>query len=165
MLIMKKILMMISIAGAMLLTQHHANAQSMGSTYRTALGVKFWPGAISIKHFVKTNRAIEGLGYFWDHGFRFTGLYEVHGDISGAEGLKWYVGPGAHIGFYNSDWYRDNYKYRDGGFSLGIDGVLGLDYKINKAPINLSLDVQPSFEILTHPYFDVWGGLGIRYTF
>lgn len=140
--------------------------QSMGSTYKTALGVKFYPAGISIKHFIQDNRALEGVGYFWDHGFRFTGLYEIHGDISGVEGLKWYVGPGAHIGAYNGgDFVRNGHLYHSGDISFGVDGVLGLDYKINKAPIELSLDIQPIFELLSHPYVDVWGGLGIRYTF
>lgn len=133
--------------------------------YRTALGVKFWPGGITIKHFVRDNRAIEGIAYFWNHGFRFTGLYEIHGDINGAAGLKWYVGPGAHIGAYNHSWVRDGHVYADGDMSLGIDGVLGLDYKFSDVPINLSLDIQPSFELLSHTYFSAWGGLAIRYTF
>lgn len=140
-------------------------SQSMGSDYRTALGVKFYPGALTIKHFVQDNRALEGLLYFWSHGFRFTGLYEVHGDINGAPGLKWYVGPGAHIGAYGERWNRGRHYYEDGDLSLGIDGVLGLDYKISGAPINLSLDIQPTIELLSHPYLDVWGGLAIRFTF
>lgn len=139
--------------------------QSMGSSYKTALGVKFYPAGISIKHFIQDNRALEGIAYFWNNGFRFTGLYEIHGDISGAEGLKWYVGPGAHIGAYSNSYVRNGHLYKDGDISLGLDGVLGLDYKINKAPIELSLDIQPIFELLSHPYVDVWGGLGIRYTF
>jgi len=138
----------------------------MGSDYKTALGIKFWPGGITLKHFIQDNRAIEGIGYFWDHGFRLTGLYEIHGDISGAPGLKWYVGPGAHIGVYNEGWWYDHdHYYKSGSLSLGIDGVLGLDYKINQAPIELSLDFQPSFEFINHPYFSGWGGLGVRYTF
>jgi len=134
-------------------------AQSMGREYTTALGVKVFDGAgITLKHFIKENRALEGIAYFWNRGTRITGLYEVHFDISGAPGLKWYIGPGAHLGFYNT-------KYGDGTFA-GIDGVLGLDYKINKAPLNLSIDWQPSFEFGTGRGFSGnWGGLGIRYTF
>lgn len=130
-----------------------------GSSYQTALGVKVWDGGgISLKHFVSGNTALEGIGYFWNRGVRITGLYEIHGDISGANGLKWYIGPGAHIGFYKT-------KYGDGSF-IGVDGVLGLDYKFNGAPINISLDWQPSFEFGTGRGFTgSWGGLGIRYTF
>ena len=130
-----------------------------GSTYTTALGVRIWDGGgITLKHFFNDRNAGELIGYFWRNGVRFTGLYEIHGDITGAKGLRWYIGPGAHIGFYNS-------KYGDGSFG-GIDGVLGLDYKFNGAPINVSLDWQPSFEFGDNRgFYGGWGGLGIRYTF
>jgi hypothetical protein len=140
----------------------------MGRTYQTALGVKFYPGSLSLKHFIQKNRAIEALGYFWQYGARITALYEIHGNINGAPGLKWYVGPGAHVGFWNTKW-KDRYGRRDGGAYFGVDGVLGLDYKINKAPINISLDWQPSFSFgdpdFGYGFEGGWGGLGIRYTF
>ena len=129
-------------------------------SYQTALGVKFYPGAITIKHFINDNTALEGLGYFWERGGRITGLYEIHGNINDVAGLKWYIGPGAHLGFYNT-------KY-GGGTSIGIDGVLGLDYKFQGAPINLSLDWQPSFEFgnnYGNGFSGNFGGFAIRYTF
>ena len=146
-----------------------ATAQSKGRTYTTALGVKFLDGAgITLKHFISERDALEGIGFFWNQGARITGLYELHYDIKGAPGLKWYVGPGAHIGFYNTNYrYSNGYntKYGSGTFA-GIDGVLGLDYKINNAPLNLSIDWQPSFEFGTGRGFTgSWGGFGIRYTF
>lgn len=133
--------------------------QSMAqSSYQTALGVKVWDGGgISLKHFVGGNNALEGIGYFWRQGARITGLYEIHGPINNAGGLQWYIGPGAHVGFYND-------RYGNGSF-IGIDGVLGLDYKFNGAPINISLDWQPSFEFGdARGFTGNWGGLGIRYT-
>lgn len=134
-------------------------SSTFSNSYSTALGVKVWDGGgISLKHFFSEQHAGELIGYFWVQGARITGLYEIHGPIAGAAGLKWYIGPGAHIGFYNS-------KYGDGAFA-GIDGVLGLDYKFNGAPINISLDWQPSFEFGgTRGFVGSWGGLGIRYTF
>lgn len=141
-----------------------AFAQPNGSSYQTALGAKFYPGAISIKHFTQKDRALEGLGYFWNYGFRFTGLYEIHGDINGAPGLKWYVGPGAHIGFWNDSW-RNRYPSRADGIAIGIDGVLGLDYKVKGAPLNFSIDWQPSFNFIGYSYFESgWGGFAVRYT-
>ena len=143
-----------------------ANAQATGRTYRTAIGVKIWDGGgLTIKHFTKPNAALEGILYFNDHGFRVTGLYEFHGDISGAPGLKWYVGPGAHVGFYDYEKHPNDY-YDDNETFFGIDGVLGLDFKFNKAPINISLDWQPTFEFGENRGFvGSWGGLGIRYAF
>jgi hypothetical protein len=140
----------------------NAQSRTMNSTsYQTALGVKIWDGGgITLKHFVASNKAVEGIAYFYNRGIRFTGLYEIHFDISSAPGLMWYVGPGAHIGFYNDKYYHENKAV------LGIDGVLGLDYKFNSAPINLSLDWQPSIEFASSFGFNGnWGGLGIRYTF
>lgn len=151
---------LITAVGVMTATAQKRSSSYSSQNYTTALGVKFYPGAISIKHFVNNTTALEGLGYFWDKGFRITGLYEIHGNINGAPGLKWYIGPGAHVGFYNN-------KY-GGGTSIGVDGVLGLDYKINSAPINLSLDWQPSFEFgnkYGNGFSGNWGGFAIRYTF
>src|SRR4051812_17735738 len=80
-----------------------SSAQSMGRTYKTALGIKVLDGAgISLKHFLNDRDALEGVAFFWSHGTRITGLYELHFDIDGAPGLKWYIGPGAHIGLYNT---------------------------------------------------------------
>ena len=142
-----------------------SNGQSKSansSNYQTALGVKFYPGGITLKHFFNEKNAGELIGYFWNRGFRITGLYEIHGDISGASGLKWYIGPGAHIGFY--DYYNRNNRI-DGTY-FGIDGVLGLDYKFKGAPINMSVDWQPSFEFADElGFIGGWGGLAIRYTF
>lgn len=145
----------------------NAKPQNESSSYTTALGVKLWGdgGGISFKHFVSPNRALEGIAYFWSRGTRITGLYEFHFDFAGAPGLKWYVGPGAHVGFYNT-YYDKYYPYGNSGSYIGIDGVLGLDYKFTGAPINLSLDWQPSFEFGPYRGFvNSWGGLGIRYTF
>jgi hypothetical protein len=136
-----------------------------GTSYKTALGAKFYPGAISVKHFTKPGTAIEGLGYFFNDGFRLTGLYEKHFSITGAEGLQWYIGGGAHIGTWNDSW-RNRYPDRNGNMAIGVDGVLGLDYKIKGAPLNLSFDWQPSFNLIGYNYFEGgWGGLAIRYTF
>ena len=143
-----------------------ASAQvNEGSSYKTAIGVKLYPGAISVKHFIAPNRAIEGLGYFYKDGFRLTGLYELHGDIHNAPGLKWYIGGGGHVTAWNDDW-KVRYPTRDGSLAIGLDGVLGLDYKITGVPLNLSFDWQPSFNLTGYRYFEGgWGGLGVRYTF
>ena len=87
-----------------------ANSQSLGTSYTTAIGVKVYPASLSVKHFVQQNNAIEGLLTFWESGNRLTGLYEIHGDINNAAGLKWYIGPGAHIGFWNDTFFLIYYS-------------------------------------------------------
>jgi hypothetical protein len=161
---MKRIYAPLLVLSIGLMTSTQSFAQAEGSSYTTAVGVKFYPGAITLKHFTRSDRALEGLLYFWRDGFRLTGLYEIHGEFNGAPGLRWYLGPGAHVGFFNEHW-SDRYPDREGGIALGIDGVIGLDYKFTGAPINISLDWQPSFNIINYAYFESgWGGLAIRYT-
>jgi hypothetical protein len=147
--------------------------QNLSSSYTTALGLKVWDdgAGVTIKNFIATNHALEGIGYVWNGGTRITGLYEFHFDFVGAPGLKWYVGPGAHVGFYNSYYYDRRYPnngngYRSSGSFAGIDGIIGLDYKFTGAPINVSLDWQPSFEFgADRGFFGGWGGAAVRYTF
>ena len=150
------VVLFISVSGV---NAQNRTTYNSSSNYNTAVGIKFYPGAISVKHFINDNTALEGLGYFWSKGIRITGLYEIHGDINTVAGLKWYIGPGAHVGFYDA-------KY-GGATSVGVDGVLGLDYKIEAAPINLSVDWQPSFEFGSkgeNGFFGNWGGFSVRYT-
>ena len=139
--------------------------QNTGSDYKTALGVKVYPGAVTLKHFLNNNAAVEGLGYVTTDGFRLTGLYELHYGLGDVEGLKWYVGGGGHVGIWNNTW-KEKYPTLGSGLHIGIDGILGVDYKIKGAPLNLSFDWQPSFNIIGYNYFEGgWGGLGVRYTF
>jgi len=157
---MKKQFLLVLVVSVMAVS--HVSAQQSksfnSSDYTTAIGVKFYPGALTVKHFLNDAAALEGLAYF-HRGLRVTGLYEIHYDINGVAGLKWYIGPGAHLGFFDNQY--------GGGVSVGVDGVLGLDYKFASAPINLSLDWQPSFEFAgegDYNGFHSWGGFAIRYT-
>lgn len=124
--------------------------------YKTAVGVKLWSGAgITLKTFISEKNALEFIGYFDRFGTRITGLYEFHGNLNTEGGLKWYIGPGAHVGLYR------------GVTAVGIDGVIGLDYKFSNFPINLALDWQPSVEFGSgnrNGFNGNWGGFAIRYT-
>jgi hypothetical protein len=133
-------------------------SQNISSNYTTAVGVKFFPGSITLKKSIGGLNYLEGQAAIWNKGFRATLLYEIHNEIANIDGLRWYYGFGPHLGFYND-------KFYNGNTLVGVDGVIGLDYKINGIPFNVSLDWQPSFEFGAGAGFEGWGGLGIRYTF
>ena len=133
--------------------------------YKKAIGVKMYPSAISYKSFVTGSKALEVLGYFTLDGFRTTVMIEKYSPFANTNNLSWYIGYGGHIGVWSEEWKKNNPTH-DAGIALGVDGILGLDYKINNAPLNLSLDWQPSFNFVGSSYFESgWAGLGIRYTF
>jgi len=133
--------------------------------YKTAIGVKMYPSAITYKKFTGTNKALELLGYLTLDGFRATLLKENYLPIIGNENLTWYVGYGGHLGLWSEEWKKNNPNHT-AGIALGVDGILGLDYRVKNAPLNLSLDWQPSFNFVGASYFESgWAGLGVRYTF
>ncbi len=134
-------------------------------SYKKAIGVKMYPSAISYKTFMTGSKAIEALGYFTLDGFRATVLVEKYSPFANTDQLSWYIGYGGHMGLWSEERKKNNPTH-DAGIALGVDGILGLDYKIKNAPLNLSIDWQPSFNFVGSSYFESgWAGLGVRYTF
>lgn len=124
--------------------------------YKTGVGARFFPLGFSVKSMTNQRNGFEVVGYFRE-GFRVTGLYERHGILNEAQNLKWYIGGGAHVGFAN--------KENGSDVKLGIDGVIGLDYKFLRLPLNISLDWQPSLGLGDGDGFiGNWGGIGVRFT-
>ncbi len=127
-----------------------------GSSFKTSLGLKYYPTAVTLKHHSNLGFTMELIGYFWK-GNRLTALFEKDRTIQGLPGLCWYTGFGAHLSMYETTQYK-------GQSLIGIDGTIGLDYKIPAAPINLSIDWQPSFEFGGGADFLAnWGGVSVRY--
>jgi hypothetical protein len=115
----------------------HVSAQD----YKVAVGVRFssasptLSNSVSIKYFMDESNAIEGLVSFGDR-FGLGGLYEKHQLIGGTPAFKWFYGGGGYVGFENGQTW------------LGPTGVIGLDYKFQNAPLNLSLDWKPELDII-----------------
>ena len=107
------------------------------------------------------NRLELDLGFGGNsHHSRFflAGIY--HWDWNITEGLNWYVGPGAGIGYYD---YDDS----DGYLNVALGGQIGMEYDFNtmNAPILLSLDVRPMWDFIGDNAGFGWGlALGVRYT-
>jgi hypothetical protein len=126
--------------------------------YKLGLGIRLsnatptLSNSLSVKYFHKENRAIEGLISFGGSRFGIGGLYEIHNPMA-TPGLKWYYGAGAYVGFQDHNTY------------LGPTGVVGLDYKFDKVPLNISLDWKPELDILPGINFipDAFG-LSVRFT-
>ena len=141
-----------------------SNAQD----YNTGIGLRGgWESGLTVKHFIGSKSALEGILATRWRGFEITGLYEIHNVAFNAERLKWYFGFGAHIGFWDGD-YTSKY-WGDPGTNytvVGLDGILGLEYSFSEVPINISLDWKPAFNIVGYQGWWADGGaLSIRYIF
>ena len=145
--------------------------QTQAQDYKTAAGLKFggYENGFSIKYFTTADIALEGELGFRAHGVVITGLYEIHQEAFGVKELKFYYGAGGHIGAEGSGVYQtydgSNETYNRSHILLGVDGVIGLEYRIPNAPIAVSLDLNPRVELATGPFFDIAPGLGLKYTF
>ena len=136
--------------------------------YNTGIGLRGgWESGLSVKHFIGSRSALEGIFATRWRGFEVTGLYEVHNVAFNAERLKWYIGFGGHIGFWNGDytnkyWGEPGYNYT----VIGIDGILGLEYSFEEVPVNMSIDWKPAYNLSGYSGFWVDGGaFSIRYIF
>jgi len=139
-----------------------ANAQD----YNTGIGVRGGlSNGLTVKHFISSNTALEGLLSTRWQGFNITGLYEIHAQAFNTPRLHWYYGFGGHIGFW--DGYKNHPWFNDGTYTvIGIDGIIGIEYNIEPIPFNISLDWKPGFNIIGYTGF--WGdelALSIRYIF
>ena len=156
---MKKVFLIIFLA----VSFQMAHAQA----YRTSIGLRagIAPG-LTVKHFTKSNTAIEGILTTRGRGMNITGLYEWHSPLGEVENFYWYIGVGGHIGFWDDDSYlnRNHDDFTDGYTTIGLDGILGMEYTFNEIPLNLSLDWKPTFNIFKYSGF--WGdelAISVRY--
>jgi hypothetical protein len=142
-------------------------AVSSAQDYRTGIGLRAgYPVGLSVKHFVSSNTALEGILASQWRGFLITGLFEAHKRLADVNNLNWYYGFGAHVGFFNEN--ADRYWGEPGTAYtvVGIDGILGIEYNFEDIPVNLSLDWKPAFNLTGYTGF--WGdggALSIRYIF
>jgi hypothetical protein len=128
--------------------------------YKTSLGIRagvpFGPSGGTIRHFLNRTNAVEGiLASNFGTGITLTGLFENEHWTGYYPGINWYWGLGAHIGFMDASatrWVPASYS---GGSIMGFDGVFGVEYTFDKIPLNISVDVMPSFNL--------WGYTGVNF--
>lgn len=177
---MKKNCLAAIVAGVFLFTSSFAQEEIVPPElaintpdYKIAVGLRAGEtSGLTIKQRVGHSSALEGIIGVWYQGLSVTVVYEKYTPAFDAEGLNWYYGGGGHAAFdmnytFHNHWGDRYYHYHAGGVGLGVDGILGLEYKIPPVPIAISLDVKPFLEVNT--LGGVWlsldPGLGIKITF
>lgn len=120
-----------------------------GQEYVRAVGVRLGTSVgASYKEFVKPTQAIEGildLDLFREGtmALNLTGLYKFQYRLTN-DGLSWFIGPGASAALLLGDVTA---------FFMSLDGILGVEYKFQNAPIALSLDWNPKLILIRNAGF------------
>ncbi len=134
--------------------------------YKTSMGLRAGlPVGITIKHFMNREYAVEGiLATRWG-GFVLTGFFEREYPLRDYPGFYWFWGGGIHAGIWEAG-YNPWLKIDHAGTVFGVDGIAGLEYSFDYLPLNLSIDLIPSFNLLGSAG---WGGINgavsVRYVF
>lgn len=115
---------------------------------------------ISFKHFVSSQDAIEIVGAFYRESLFFAGMFQIHHPIPDVLNLSWYYGFGAHVGFFGKLYNPDDPDTR-----IGASGNLGLEYKFERLPVTIGIDILPALDVFPSTRFWIGGGFAIRYIF
>jgi hypothetical protein len=148
---MKKLLIVCAIFSGVIADQEvSAQEYKMGLGIRLSTAQAVVNNSVSFKYFITETNALEGLLSF--DPLAIGALYEVHRPL-GAPGFQWLYGAGAYVAF-------------EGESNFGVMGVVGLDYKFQSIPINLTLDWKPELNFVQDIFFEPAAiGLSIRFAF
>lgn len=141
-----------------------------GYSYKTGIGLRGgFTSGLSVKHFIGSKSAIEGIiGSRW-RGFSIAALYELHtAPIFGVSNLALEYGVGGRLGFYNGYYYKwdhegDDYYHNRTIMTIGVVGIFGLEYKFDKIPFTLGVDLLPYFDFVGGGDSFIDGSLSFRY--
>ncbi|QBQ40906.1 hypothetical protein [Sphingobacterium psychroaquaticum] len=156
---MKKVFLSLMTITAVAVGLNEAKAQT---PFKSALGVVFdgSDGAnvgIQYKTALKSTTAAQFQAAFGDNWISVGGDWQYEKLIPGAEGLAWYAGVGAQLGFVTS-------KHVDDKVFIGLRPQIGLEYKIPTIPFGLHLDYKPYLGLNNDSGFNGDGfTFGIKY--
>ena len=138
---------------------------SFAQEYEQSAGIRLGhSGGLTYKKFIVNEHAFEFMLTGRNNGVQATGLYLHHIPLalSFNDQFFLYYGAGAHLGYEKYFGYRkvlntdspDDFYYTDKSFfAMGIDGMIGLEYRILSVPMTASFDLKPYFNFF-----------GMRYT-
>lgn len=145
---MRKIIGAAVIISSLLAHRGYSQEYKLGLGVRLSSSQAIVNNALSVKYFINENAALEGLIGFDPVSIGL--LYEFHRPL-GAPGLQWFFGGGGFVSFNDTE-------------VVGAMGIVGLDYKFQKLPINLSVDWKPELILVKDVGFEPAAiGLSVRF--
>ena len=157
-------------------------ASAIAQDYKNSAGLRLGKtDGINCKIFLTENGAVEFMLGFggYNKGMQIYTTYQWHYQIPAqfTENLFLYYGVGGHVGYIkaydNRNYYRNDSTIvsendKKTYYAIGIDGVLGLEYRLYTIPMTVSMEVKPFFEYygLRYTQFKFWDfGFTVKYIF
>jgi hypothetical protein len=130
---------------------------------------------LTYKNFFNEKQAVEFLVGGREGGMHVTTTFQFNKplNLSKNETFFLYYGGGGHIGFQDYavkvlDTYTGFRYQNETFFSMGVDAIIGLEYRFLTAPITIGLDIKPYFTFIGFRYTkaNFWdASLSVKYTF
>jgi hypothetical protein len=159
-----------------LLTCLTVAAQNINKTSGIRLG---HTAGLTYKKFFDPQSAIEFTLSGRRDGLQITGMMLNHVpiDINFNDQFHLYYGLGAHLGIERYEGYRkelsvidpSGYIYtRNNYFAMGIDAMIGAEYRLPTLPLTVAIDLKPYFNFvgLRHTNLYFWDlAISVKYIF
>ena len=154
---MKRLLpLLVGLVGAAVLQAQEAPSVGLRGGLANGLSARWFLSGDS--------EAVEGILTFRNYtsggsALVITALYELYNYDFKSDQLRWYYGAGPHLAMGNT-------TAAGAVFEIGVDGMLGIEYQINRGPISLSADWKPRVAVLgSSGLVSDEGALTLRYRF
>ncbi|MFT3740550.1 MAG: hypothetical protein QM786_17515 [Breznakibacter sp.] len=159
------------------LTLFLMGTRAQGQDYKHAIKMKGAFTGFSYKYLTGFEKGYEVVYLHLNHGHSVAALRVWHEPAFPKISDKWFVcyGYGAHAGIYSQNKRNNPFRlfdpptvYHRTFVSTGLDGYVGLEYRVLKHPFVISADFIPNFEFFGPDYFRVNFSsalLGLSYVF
>jgi hypothetical protein len=155
---------------------------AFGQEYKNSAGIRIGKtDGVSYKRFLTEDGAVEFMLGFggYNKGTQVYAMYQWHFQIPAkfTENLHLYYGVGGHVGhikahddrmYYSNDSTIVTEDEKKSYYAIGVDGVIGLEYRIFTVPMTVSMEVKPYVEYygLRYIHFRSWDfGFTVKYIF
>ncbi len=130
--------------------------------YKNSSGIRLgYTSGLTYKHFINREQAMEFIASGRNEGFQITSLYQFHKpmEIGFHDEFFLYYGVGGHIGYERLNDQKLRGPYIPGGdpefqvdersfFTMGVNTVLGIEYRWLKIPMTIGLDIKPYLDFI-----------------
>lgn len=154
--------------------------QTFAQYYLRSAGVRIGGSyGLTYKKFFDEVQAFEVLLGSRKGGMQLTGTFQINKplNLSKNETFFLYYGGGAHLAFQDyqtkvldsvnppgGDFHYENQTY----FAMGVDAIIGMEYRFLTAPITIGLDLKPYFTFIGFRYTNAnfWDtSFSVKYVF